>query len=131
MSDDGTVMNAVEEVSHKRRNPDPEPAEQPGLPEVGQLEPAPAGEPEAAGPSDGTTPEPGPDAPPILIKERTMLKETFQRLWRVGKSMAPEGISLMMVCPTCQTPVGIGMEGAKIVELLCRCTHWVIRDIFV
>lgn len=68
---------------------------------------------------------------PVVLKARTLLRDTFMRLWRVGQQMHPEGIAIVMLCPECHSMIQLGLQGAQITELKCACTVWSIRAIHI
>ena len=68
---------------------------------------------------------------PIILKTRTLLRDQFLRLWRIGQQMQPEGIAIAMLCPTCHSIIQLGLQGAQVTELKCNCTLWSIRAIHI
>ena len=78
-----------------------------------------------------TQQEPEPTPEPVILKTRTLLRDTFMRLWRCGQQMQPEGIAIVMLCPECNSMIQLGLQGAQVVELKCNCTLWSIRAIHI
>lgn len=69
---------------------------------------------------------------PVIMKSRAILRDTMRRLMRTGEMLVPEGIGLVLICPECRRPIGMGLDEMKqIVELRCACTVWTVRSISV
>lgn len=82
--------------------------------------------------ADGAIVEaPAPAQTPVVMKSRTLLRDTFMRVWRCGQQMGPEGIGLVLVCPECHSMIQLGLQGAQVTELKCACTIWSIRAIHI
>ena len=68
---------------------------------------------------------------PVILKTRTLLRDQFLRLWRIGQQMQPEGIAIAMLCPECHSIIQLGLQGTQVTELKCNCTIWSIRAIHI